>query len=201
MATRKAIDMARDRDLDLVEVSPNANPPVCKILDYGKYAYELQKKMRESRKRSQRATIKEVQFRPKIGKHDYDFKMRNAVRFLKAGDRVRIVVRFRGRENAHPEVGEALLMKAAGDLKGLGIIDLRPKREGRVMVMIIAPDPNAQKILKEEKNADPKKDAAPKKDATPKPDADPKKDADPKPDADKGEETEGEDVKKKVIES
>lgn len=151
MPTRKANDIARERDLDLVEVSPNARPPVCKILDYGKYAYDLQKKMRESRKRSQRATVKEVQFRPKIGKHDYDFKMRNAVRFLNAGDRVRVVVRFRGRENAHPEVGEALLMRAADEVKEIAVIDQRPRRDGRVMVMILAPSLETLEKAKKEK--------------------------------------------------
>lgn len=151
MPTRKAIDIAREKELDLVEVSPNARPPVCKILDYGKYAYDLQKKMRESRKRSQHATVKEVQFRPKIGKHDYDFKMRNAVRFLKAGDRVRVVVRFRGRENAHPEVGEALLMRAADDVKEIAVIDQRPNRDGRVMVMLLAPNLATMENMKKEK--------------------------------------------------
>jgi len=152
MPTRKAIDIAREKELDLVEVSPNARPPVCKILDYGKYAYDLQKKMRESRKRSQHATVKEVQFRPKIGKHDYDFKMRNAVRFLNAGDRVRVVVRFRGRENAHPEVGEALIMKAAEELKEIAVIDQHPRRDGRVMVMILAPTLNILEKVKKDKD-------------------------------------------------
>jgi len=144
MPTRKAIELARERGLDLVEVSPNARPPVCKILDYGRYAYDLQKKTRESRKRAARADLKEVQFRPKIGKHDYDFKIRHAVRFLTDGDRVKMVVRFRGRENAHPEVGEELLMKAAADLKEFGVIDSNPRREGRIIIMILAP---SKKVL------------------------------------------------------
>ena len=144
MPTRKAIELARERGLDLVEVSPNARPPVCKIIDYGRYSYELQKRTRESRKRAARADLKEVQFRPKIGKHDYDFKIRHAVRFLKAGDRVKMVVRFRGRENAHPEVGEELLLKAADELKELAVIDSRPRREGRIIIMILAP---SKKVL------------------------------------------------------
>jgi translation initiation factor IF-3 len=139
MPTRKAIELARERGLDLVEVSPNARPPVCKIIDYGRYSYELQKKTRESRKRAAHADLKEVQFRPKIGKHDYDFKMRHAVRFLKSGDRVKMVVRFRGRENANPDVGEELLMRAANDLKEFAVIDSRPRREGRIIIMILAP--------------------------------------------------------------
>jgi translation initiation factor IF-3 len=151
MPTREALDMARKRDLDLVEVSPNANPPVCKILDYGRYSYELQKKMRESRKRSVRASVKEVQFRPKIGKHDYDFKMRNAIRFLGAGDKVKMVVRFRGRENAHPEVGEELLMKAAAELKDIGVIEQHPRREGRVMIMVLGPSSEVLEKRRKEK--------------------------------------------------
>lgn len=153
MPTRKALEIARERDLDLVEVSPHANPPVCKILDYGRYSYDLQKKTRESRKRSAKSDLKEVQFRPKIGKHDYDFKMRNALKFIKAGDRVKMVVRFRGRENAHPEVGEELLMKAAADLKDVSVIESRPRREGRIMIMVMGPSKQVLDELKKKRMA------------------------------------------------
>ena len=167
MPTRKAFEAAREKDLDLVEVSPNANPPVCKILDYGRYAYDIQKKSRESRKRQARYTLKEVQFRPKIGKHDYDFKMRNALKFLKAGDKVKFVVRFRGRENAHPEVGEALLRKAAEELEEVSVIEMPPRREGRVMLMVMGPNTEVlnqvkrdrEKLIADNKARDEKKHA------------------------------------------
>jgi translation initiation factor IF-3 len=120
----------------------------------------MQKKTREGRKKSQRSTVKEVQFRPKIGKHDYDFKMRNAVRFLHAGDRVKMVVRFRGRENAHPEVGEELLLRAAKELAGISVIDQHPRREGRVMSLFLAPTAEVLQKARDNRAEAAAKDAA-----------------------------------------
>ena len=134
-----AIEMARDVGLDLVEVSPTARPPVCKILDYGKYKYQAQKKAAEARKKQKTIEIKEIKMRPNIDTHDYDVKMRNVNRFLEAGDKVKITLRFRGREMAHQELGRELLQRVAADVEGVAKIESMPKMEGRQMIMVVAP--------------------------------------------------------------
>ena len=131
--------MAYDADLDLVEISPNANPPVCKIMDYGKYKYEQQKRESETRKKQKVIEVKEVKFRPNTDTHDYDVKLRNVTRFLENGDKVKVTLRFRGREMAHQNLGRELLQRVATDVEGLGKIENMPRVEGRQMVMIIAP--------------------------------------------------------------
>ena len=135
------MEMAADAGLDLVEISPNANPPVCKIMDFGKYKYETQKREAEARKKQKIIEVKEVKFRPGTDTHDYDVKMRNVVRFLENGDKVKITLRFRGREMAHQDLGRQLLERIAADIKEIGRIENMPKMEGRQMIMIIGPGP------------------------------------------------------------
>jgi len=136
---RRALTMAEEAGLDLVEISPNAAPPVCKIMDFGKFKYEQQKKANEAKKKQKAIEVKEVKFRPNIDTHDYDVKMRNVTKFLGGGDKVKVTLRFRGREMAHQEIGRDLLQKIAGDIEGLGKIEAMPKMEGRQMIMVAAP--------------------------------------------------------------
>jgi translation initiation factor IF-3 len=136
--------MARDAGLDLVEVAPNANPPVCRILDYGKFKYEQAKKEREAHKHQKQATLREVRFKPKIGAHDIDFKTRVARKLLAAGDKVKVSVMFRGREITHPEIGRALLLRVAEQLKDAAQVERQPSMEGRFMNMYLAPLPQKQ---------------------------------------------------------
>ena len=135
----KALDMAFEAGLDLVEVSPNAEPPVCKILDYGKYKYEQQKRANEMRKKQKTVDVKEVKLSPRIEKNDYDVKMRNARRFLENGDKVKVTMRFRGREMAHQDIGRDLFEQMLGELGELVNVELEPKFEGRQMIMILGP--------------------------------------------------------------
>ena len=135
----RAMELADDAGLDLVEISPNATPPVCKIMDYGKYKYEQQKRESEARKKQKTIEVKEVKFRPNTDTNDYDVKMRNVTRFLEAGDKVKITLRFRGREMAHQNLGRELLERVADDIQELGKIENMPKMEGRQMVMMIGP--------------------------------------------------------------
>ncbi len=131
--------LAEEAGLDLVEISPNATPPVCKIMDFGKYKYELQKREAEARKNQKIIEIKEVKFRPNTDTHDYDVKMRNVMRFLEAGDKVKVTLRFRGREMAHQDIGAELLQRVAADIEEIGKVENMPKMEGRQMIMMIAP--------------------------------------------------------------
>ncbi|WP_354544011.1 translation initiation factor IF-3 [Roseovarius sp. MBR-78] len=135
----QALVMAEEAGLDLVEISPNAAPPVCKIMDFGKFKYEQQKREAEARKKQKIIEIKEVKFRPGTDTHDYEVKMRNVVKFLEGGDKVKITLRFRGREMAHQHLGRELLQRIAGDVEGIGKIENMPKMEGRQMIMIIGP--------------------------------------------------------------
>ena len=135
--------MAEEAGLDLVEISPNANPPVCKIMDFGKFKYETQKKEAEARKKQKVIEIKEVKFRPNTDIHDYEVKMRNVYKFIENGDKVKITMRFRGREMAHQELGRDLLLRVAEDTKEIGKVENMPKIEGRQMVMLIGPLPKS----------------------------------------------------------
>jgi translation initiation factor IF-3 len=135
----RAMQLAEEAGLDLVEISPNAEPPVCKIMDFGKFKYETQKKEAEARKKQKIIEIKEVKFRPNTDTHDYEVKMRNVVRFLEEGDKVKVTLRFRGREMAHQDLGRVLLDRVAEDVKELGKIESMPRVEGRQMVMMIGP--------------------------------------------------------------
>ncbi|PRY95291.1 translation initiation factor 3 (bIF-3) [Hasllibacter halocynthiae] len=135
----RAMAMAEEAGLDLVEISPNASPPVCKIMDFGKFKYETQKRESEARKKQKTIEVKEVKFRPNTDTHDYSVKMRNVTRFLEAGDKVKVTLRFRGREMAHQNLGRDLLNKVADDVDGLGKVESLPRTEGRQMVMMIGP--------------------------------------------------------------
>jgi translation initiation factor IF-3 len=134
-----AIQMAIDAGLDLVEVAANADPPVCKILDYGKFKYEEQKRKNEARKKQKVIEVKEIKMRPGIDDHDYEVKMRSMTRFLEEGDKVKVTLRFRGRELAHQELGMNVLMRVKGDLDHLAKIEAFPRMEGRQMTMVISP--------------------------------------------------------------
>ena len=135
----RGIALAEEAGLDLVEISPNASPPVCKIMDFGKFKYEQQKRESEARKKQKTIEVKEVKFRPNTDTHDYDVKMRNVVRFLENGDKVKVTLRFRGREMAHQNLGRELLERVAEDIQELGKVENMPKMEGRQMVMMIGP--------------------------------------------------------------
>lgn len=138
------MDMARERGLDLVEVQPNAAPPVCRLMDYGKYRYEESRRERESRKRQRTADLKEIRIRPKIDDHDLATKGRQAGRFLESGDKVKLSVLFRGREMAHQDIGKGLLDRLADQLSELGTVDQSPHMEGRTMVMLMSPSKAAR---------------------------------------------------------
>ena len=135
----RALQLAEDVGLDLVEISPNASPPVCKIMDFGKFKYEQQKRESEARKKQKTIEVKEVKFRPNTDTHDYDVKMRNVFKFLENGDKVKVTLRFRGREMAHQNLGRELLERVASDVEGTGKVENMPKMEGRQMVMMIGP--------------------------------------------------------------
>ena len=139
MDARAAQKIANERGLDLVKVSPNAKPPVCKIMDFGKYKFELAKRERENRKNQKVVNIKEVQLSPSIDTNDFNTKAKQAMKFLKSGDKVRVKVRFRGRELSHSEIGKALLDKFAETVKEVGTVEKQAKLEGRNMIMFISP--------------------------------------------------------------
>ena len=138
MTVREGIALAEEVGLDLVEVSPGAVPPVCKVLDYGKYKYEQQKKAAEARKKQKIVELKEIKVRPGIEKHDYEVKMRAIRRFLEEGDKVKVTMRFRGREMAHQEIGMAVLKRIRDEVLDLAKIDMEPRFEGRQIIMILA---------------------------------------------------------------
>jgi translation initiation factor IF-3 len=135
----KALTLAQDTDLDLVEVAPMARPPVCKLMDYGKFKYESAQKQREARRNQSLTVIKEMKLRPKIDAHDYETKKGHVVRFLKAGDKVKVTIMFRGREQSRPELGFRLLQRLAEDIAELGFVESAPKQDGRNMIMVVAP--------------------------------------------------------------
>lgn len=139
VTAREGLERAVEAGLDLVEVSPNADPPVCKILNYGKYRYEIQKKAKEAKKKQKVIQVKEIKMRPATDDHDYDTKMRSAKRFLEEGDKVKFSLRFRGREMAHQQLGIAMLKRVMEDLKDLAEIEMRPRMEGKQATMIVAP--------------------------------------------------------------
>lgn len=142
MSGREAQQLAYEKHLDLVEIAPTAKPPVCRIMDYGKYRYEQQKREKESRKKQKTFDIKEVKLRPGIEEHDFNVKFKNAVRFLEDGDKVKVTIMFRGRELSRPELGEVLLNKMAAQLKEMAVVERQPKLEGKNMIMIVAPKPS-----------------------------------------------------------
>ncbi|HXN39091.1 MAG TPA: translation initiation factor IF-3, partial [Solirubrobacteraceae bacterium] len=139
LKTPDALAFAQERDLDLVEVAPEARPPVCRVLDYSKYKYEQAQKLKQARKHQQQITIREIKFRPKIAEHDYDTKKHHVERFLRQKDKVKVTIMFRGREVTHPERGTAILDRLAEELSELGVVEQRPMQEGRNMTMMMAP--------------------------------------------------------------
>jgi translation initiation factor IF-3 len=139
VSTQEALRQAQELDLDLVEVAPQANPPVARIMDYGKFKYERDIRLKEARKKQARVEVKEIKFRPKIDPHDYETKKGHVVRFLNAGARVKVTIMFRGREMAHTELGRRILDRLVADVGDMATVEATPKQDGRNMVMVIAP--------------------------------------------------------------
>ncbi len=139
LPTKKAVEIAQQEGLDLIEISPNANPPVCKITDFGKYRYDLQKKASKSKKKQKIINLKEIKLRPVTEIHDYNFKLKNAKRFLEKGDKVKFTVRFKGREMQHSHLGKELIDRIINDITGVGKVEIEPKFEGRQIITIIQP--------------------------------------------------------------
>jgi translation initiation factor IF-3 len=146
LATDEALQRAQAEDLDLVEVAPEAKPPVARLLDYSKYKYEQEQKAKAARKHQQQVNVREIKLRPKIADHDYETKKGHVERFLRGGDKVKVTIMFRGREQAHPERGRALLQRLFDDLQGLATIESEPLQEGRNMSMLVAPVRGAGKV-------------------------------------------------------
>jgi translation initiation factor IF-3 len=137
--TREALEMAEEAGLDLVEIQPTAEPPVCRLMDYGKFRFDQKKKLNEAKKKQKQVQIKEIKFRPGTDEGDYQVKLRNLVRFLNEGDKAKVTMRFRGREHAHRELGLELLKRIEGDLAEFSIVEQQPQMEGRQMVMVLGP--------------------------------------------------------------
>ncbi|MCD5405095.1 MAG: translation initiation factor IF-3 [Desulfotomaculum sp.] len=145
MSLQEALRIAEERQLDLVEIAPQANPPVCRLMDYGKYKYEQSKKEKEAKKKQKIIQVKEIKMRPNIEEHDYQVKLRNAMKFLKSGNKVKATIMFRGREIVHAPKGEEILSRMAGDLKEVSVVERSPKLEGRNMVMVLSPKVDKKK--------------------------------------------------------
>ncbi len=139
MAISDALGLAQEADLDLVEVAPNSEPPVCRVMDYGKFVFEQSKKAQSARRKQKQIHVKEVKFRPGTEEGDYQIKLRNLIRFLTSGDKTKVTLRFRGREMAHKELGAELLQRVQKDLQEFGVVEQFPQLEGRQMIMVIAP--------------------------------------------------------------
>ena len=139
LAIKEAIEMAKQEELDLIEISPKANPPVCKITDIGKYRYDLQKKANKAKKKQKIVNLKEIKLRPVTDIHDYNFKLKNAQKFLEKGDKVKFTVRFKGREMQHTDLGKELMKRIISDTASLGKVEVDPKLEGRQIIMIVQP--------------------------------------------------------------
>ena len=139
LSTQEAINIAKQKGLDLIEISPKANPPVCKIIDIGKYKYDLQKKANKAKKKQKTINLKEIKLRPVTGIHDYNFKIKNAQKFLSKGDKVKFTVLFKGREMQHTHLGHKLMQRIINDTNDLGKIEVQPKLEGRQIIMIVQP--------------------------------------------------------------
>ena len=139
LSTNEAISKAKNEGLDLIEIAPNANPPVCKIMDMGKYKYDLQKKLNKAKKKQKKIELKEIKLRPVTEVHDYTFKIKNAQKFLSKGDKVKFTIRFKGRELQHSHLGNELMTKIKEDMKEVGKVELHPKFDGKQMIMVIQP--------------------------------------------------------------
>ena len=139
MSTSKAISIAKEEGLDLIEIAPNAKPPVCKIIDMGKFKYEAQKKANKAKKRQKKIELKEIKLRPVTEVHDYNFKLKNAQKFLSKGDKVKFTIRFKGRELMHSNLGNDLMNRILEDIKSVGKVEMSPKLDGKQMIMVIQP--------------------------------------------------------------
>jgi translation initiation factor IF-3 len=166
VSTQEALRRAQELDLDLVEVAPQANPPVARIMDYGKFKYERDIRQKEARKKQSRVEVKEIKFRPKIDQHDYATKKGHVVRFLTAGARVKVTIMFRGREMAHTDLGRRILDRLVEDLGDLAVVESTPKQDGRNMVMVIAPTKRPAERA-EPKRSEPRAAASPAPEAQP----------------------------------
>jgi translation initiation factor IF-3 len=164
LKTADALVFAQERDLDLVEVAPEARPPVCRVLDYSKYKYEQAQKLKQARKHQQQITVREIKFRPKIAEHDYDTKKHHVERFLRHKDKVKVTIMFRGREVTHPERGTAILDRLAEELAELGVVEQRPMQEGRNMTMMMAPSKAVLSGRTDSEHAEGETDGAPSAD-------------------------------------
>lgn len=153
MQVRDALRLAGERGLDLVEVAPTARPPVCRIMDFGKFKYEQSKRDRDARKKQKVIDVKEVKMRPSIELHDFEVRARNAERFLKDGDKIKVTIMFRGRQITHPELGKAVLDRLAERLRDIAVVERVPRLEGRNMIMIMAPKPQAPELRKSEQQS------------------------------------------------
>ena len=180
----EALSIARAQELDLVEVADKANPPVCRIMDYGKYKYEAAQRAKESRKKSSSASVKEMKYRPKIGPGDFDTKTRKVVHFLEEGHKVKITLMFRGRETTHPELGRKILDRVVEATSDVGRVETSARQEGRQMTMVLGPDKQAQAAAKARKKEEAKEAARLAEAAAT--DADQTPDEDPAPDASAG---------------
>jgi len=145
MAPQEGLRIAREKGLDLVEISASAQPPVCRIMDFGKYSYEQQKRARSARKHQKTIELKEIKFRPKVDEHDYQFKKKHIERFLADGDKVKATIFFRGRENAHPEIGRRVLERLVEELREFAVAETEPNKEGNQMHTILAPRPGVKR--------------------------------------------------------
>ena len=153
MPPPQALAIAKQKGLDLVEISPTAVPPVCRIMDFGKYQYQEQKRAREARRHQKVIEVKEIKFRPKVDEHDYQFKKKHIERFLEDGDKVKATIFFRGRENAHPEIGRRILERLISELSDIGQIESEPQKEGNQLHTILAPKPGAAKRVQPQAHA------------------------------------------------
>jgi translation initiation factor IF-3 len=167
LPTREALALAQSKGLDLVEVSPTARPPVCRIMDYGKYKYEQNRRARKAKKKQHQMQLKEIKMRPKIDDHDYMFKVNHAREFLNGRDKVKVTITFRGREMAHQEIGHKLIAKVLAELSDLGTVESSPRSEGRTLIAVVAPRPTKPGAKPEKPESPDGKPAAPPAAATP----------------------------------
>jgi translation initiation factor IF-3 len=185
VATQEALRMAREIDLDLVEVAPQANPPVCRIMDYGKFKYERDIRQKEARKKQSRTELKEIKFRPKIDAHDYGTKKGHVERFLRGGHKVKVTIMFRGREMTHTELGRKILDRLVVDLGEMVTVESMPKQEGRNMIMVISPNKRYMEQLARAKAVQPEPqlepEPSPRSESQPEPEPEPEPELQPEP--------------------
>jgi translation initiation factor IF-3 len=181
VTTQEALQRAREADLDLVEVAPQANPPVCRIMDYGKFKYERDIRQKEARKKQSRTELKEIKFRPKIDAHDYGTKKGHVERFLRGGHKVKVTIMFRGREMTHTDLGRKILDRLVGDLGEMVTVESMPKQEGRNMIMVISPNKRYMEQLARTKALEPEPQSEPEPEPQSEPEPEPQSEAEPEP--------------------